>query len=151
MRRLCPRLVRVTIDVDLNPRPVAVRTADGEATGELRPSRDAHGVWTMELALGETVLLGSGHSCFASLRDLRLNTDRRGWLLGLNGARPNAVVSGMQADMGEGRTMYLVVPGQAGRPTVVRTLDPAPLDETSTVDVQDMTRDEWTNSRGRVD
>lgn len=90
---------------------------------------------------------GTGHNCFAALRNLRSALDSDGILIGVNGARRNAVVSGMQADMGEGRVMYLAVLGQTGRPEQVRTLDPAHLNEVATVVTQDDFKYEWLRQR----
>ena len=53
----------------------------------------------------------------------------------------------MQADMGEGRVMYLAVLGQTGRLEQARTLDPAHLNEVATVVNQDDFKQEWLRQR----
>jgi hypothetical protein len=63
-----------------------------------------------------------GPDLFKALRALRRILDPLGIRLGVNGARRDAWASGMQCDTGEGRVVYLLVEGQAGRPEQVRTL-----------------------------
>lgn len=133
-------------NADLSPRQVRVLSPAGEANAVLKPTRDADGNWTFTLASDGREWTASGHNCFAGLRELRRVLDESGWLIGLNGARENAVVSGMQADMAEGRSMYLVQIGHRGRPEAVRTLDPAPLDEVVSVEAQDRAKQVWLDS-----
>jgi hypothetical protein len=88
-----------------------------------------------------------GPDLFRALRALRRILDPLGVRLGVNGARRDAWASGMQCDMGEGRVVYLLTEGQAGRPEQVSTLGPAPLSEVGTVDDQDQQREQWLRSR----
>jgi hypothetical protein len=147
MASVWSRLSIMTVDADRTPRAVWVRGQDGDFEWTLSPSRDDHGFWTLELSAPDRVWTGTGHNCFAALRDLRLTLDSAGYPIGVNGARAKAAVSGMQADMGEGRVMYLLVMGESGRPEQVPTLDPAPLDQVASVDEQDRTNDAWYSSR----
>lgn len=62
-------------------------------------------------------------------------------------SRPDAWASGMQCDMGEGRVVYLLVKGKAGRPEQVSTHGSAPVSHVGTVDDQDRQHDQWLLSR----
>lgn len=93
----------------------------------------------------------SGPDVFKALRSLRRELDRFGILIGLNGARPNAWASGMQADMGDGRAVYLCEMGSSGRPPSAQTLDPAPLEVVGSVADQDGFHAAWLRSRGWTD
>ena len=55
--------------------------------------------------------------------------------------------SGMQCDMAEGRVVYLLVVGQAGRPEQVSTLGDTPIGHVGTVDDQDQQHERWLHSR----
>jgi hypothetical protein len=92
-----------------------------------------------------------GPDLFHALRALRRILDPFGIRLGVNGARRDAWASGMQCDMGEGRAVYLLVEGQAGRPEQVRTLGSAPVSQVGTVDDQDQQHERWLHSRRTVD
>jgi len=70
----------------------------------------------------------SGPDLFEALRNLRRLIDPLGFRLALNGARRDAWASGMQRDMGEGRYVYLLEPGQTGRPEQGDTLGTAPIE-----------------------
>jgi hypothetical protein len=70
--------------------------------------------------------------------------------LGVNGARRDTWASGMQCDMGEGRVVYLLAEGQAGRPEQVSTLGPAPVSHMGTVDDQDRQHERRLRSRRTV-
>ena len=107
-------------------------------------TRTAPYEWTLELSAGGRHWRGGGTDLFAALRDLRLGLDRDGFLIGVNGARPDCAVSGMLADMGEGRQVYvLTFPRTTGRPDIIRTLGSAPLDEVSDVATQDEHKHRW--------
>jgi hypothetical protein len=88
-----------------------------------------------------------GPDLFNALRALRRILDPLGIRLGVNGARRDAWASGMQCDMGEGRVVYLLVEGQAGRPEQVRTLGPTATGDVGTVDDQDQQHVRWLRSR----
>lgn len=107
------------------------------------------GKWTMTLAGGDQSWTASGPNAFQALRALRADLDRAGVTIGLNGARPNAWASGMQADMGEGLVVYLCEMGTSGRSPSVRTLDGAPLDAVGSVAEQDEFDAAWLVSRTR--
>jgi hypothetical protein len=49
----------------------------------------------------------------------------------------------MQCDMGDGRVVYLLVEGQAGRAERVRTLGHAPVSHVGTVEDQDQQHKRW--------
>ncbi len=91
-----------------------------------------------------------GPDLFKPLRALRRILDPLGIRLGVNGARRDAWASGMQCDMGEGRVVYLLVEGQAGRPEQVSTLGSAPVSHVGTVDDQDRQHERWLRSRRTV-
>ena len=91
-----------------------------------------------------------GPDLFNALRALRRILDPLGIRLGVNGARRDAWASGMQCDMGEGRAVYLLVEGQAGRPEPVRTLGHTPVSHVDTVDDQDQQHKRWLHSRRTV-
>ena len=100
--------------------------------------------WTLELSAGGRHRHGGGTDLFAALRDLRRGLDRDGLVIGVNGARPECAVSGMLADMGEGRKVYvLTFPRTSRRPEMIRTLGPARLDEVSDVATQDEHEHRW--------
>jgi hypothetical protein len=82
------------------------------------------------------------------LRNLRRLIDLRGFRLALNGARRDAWASGMQRDMGEGRYVYLLKPGQTGRPEQVDTLGTAPIELIGSVAEQEAHHAHWLKSRG---
>jgi hypothetical protein len=92
-----------------------------------------------------------GPDLFKALRALRRILDPLGVRLGVNGARRDAWASGMQCDMGEGRAVYLLADGQAGRPEQVSTLGPAPLSHVGTVDDQNRRHEQWLRSRRTID
>jgi hypothetical protein len=133
-------------DDDLRPRPVWVRGPDGDAEWTLVPTR-ADRDWTFELVGPGRTWTGTGGNCFSALRDLRTKLDADQLLIGLNGARPDCGVSGMLADMGEGRSVYVLDSGATGRPEMVRTLDPAPLQSVGTVGAQDALKEGWLAAR----
>jgi hypothetical protein len=88
-----------------------------------------------------------GPDLFKALRALRRLLDPLGIRLGVNGARRDAWASGMQCDMGEGRVVYLLVEGQAGRPEQVSTLGVTPVSHVGTVGDQDQQHERWLRSR----
>lgn len=88
-----------------------------------------------------------GPDLFKALRALRRTLDPLGIRLGVNGARRDAWASGMQCDMGEGRVVYLLVEGQAGRPEQVSTLGSTSVSHVGTVDDQDQQHERWLRSR----
>ena len=125
-------------DRDIGTHDVALRGAQGDSRGQLTVTRAVTCEWTLELSAGGRHWHGGGTDLFAALRDLRGGLDRDGLVIGVNGARPECAVSGMLADMGEGRQVYvLTVPRISGRPEMIRTLGSAPLDEVSDVTTQD--------------
>jgi hypothetical protein len=88
-----------------------------------------------------------GPDLFKALRALRRILDPLGIRLGVNGARRDAWASGMQCDMGEGRVVYLLVEGEAGRPEQVSTLGSTSISHVGTVDDQDQQCKRWLHSR----
>jgi hypothetical protein len=75
----------------------------------------------------------TGLDLFEALRELRRQLDPLGIRLGCNGVRRDTWASGMQRDMGGGTTVYLLIPGQPGRPAQVDTLGPTALSQIGTV------------------
>jgi hypothetical protein len=104
--------------------------------------------WLLALKGGERRWSAEGPDLFEALRTLRAKLDEEEILLGCNGARPNAWASGMQRDMGEGKTVYLCELELHGRPPEARALDAAPLDEVATVSEQNAFHARWLASRG---
>ena len=87
---------------------------------------------------------GLGPDIFSALRSLMLDLERSNGRIGVQGALPHAWASGMQRDMGDGRSVYLLsLPRKSGRPPSIRTLDPAPLDEVGTTVDQDDFQRRW--------
>ncbi len=99
-------------DPDLEPQRVAVRGPGGDAEWTLVPSRPEV-EWSMELTGPDGSFFGSGGNCFTALRDSWQKLDELGFAVGVNGARPNCKVSGMHANMGEGRSVYALEMGLA--------------------------------------
>ena len=87
----------------------------------------------------------SGPDLFEALRNLRRLVDPLGFRLAFNGARRDAWASGMQRDMGEGRDVYLLEPGQTDQ---VGTLGTAPIELIGSVAEQEEHYAHWLNSRG---
>jgi hypothetical protein len=86
----------------------------------------------------------TGGDIFGALMTLRLEAERDGVQICCNGARRNAWSSGMQRDMGEGVTTYLLRLGEhQERPESVRTLDPAPAADVTTVAEQVEFHERW--------
>jgi len=134
------------LDADLLPRTVLVRAGVEDVEWTLLPTRP-QAEWSMTLVGPDQTWTGTGGNCFASLRDLRIKLDTQRLRIGLNGARPECTVSGMLADMGEGRSVYVLVIGAQGRPDTLRTLDPAPLDAVGSVAEQDAFAERWLAER----
>jgi hypothetical protein len=101
---------------------------------------------TLTSAYG-TTWTAEGPDLFKALRALRRVLDPLGIRLGVNGARRDSWASGMQCDMGEGRLVYLLREGQAGRPEQVSTLGLTALDAVGTVQDQDQQFARWLESR----
>ena len=128
---------------DAGTHEVALRGPTGDIGGQLSVSRSAQ-LWTVvPTADGRTWHSGGG-DLFSALRDLRVGPDGDNFVIGLNGARPECVVSGVLADMGEGRKAHvLTLPRVEKRPERVRTLGPAPLDDVADVVTQDEYKRRW--------
>jgi hypothetical protein len=85
-----------------------------------------------------------GGDVFDALMEPRLKAESDGIQLCCNGARRNAWSSGMQRDLGEGFTTYLLRLGEPHeRPPSVRTLEPAPAAEVTTVAEQMAFHEQW--------
>jgi hypothetical protein len=86
----------------------------------------------------------TGGDVFDALMKLRLEAEPDGVQLCCNGARRNAWSSGMQRDMGEGFSTYLLRLGEHGeRPESVPTLAPAPAAEVTIVSEQVAFYEQW--------
>jgi hypothetical protein len=126
---------------------IRVLTGAGEQEWPLTTSRRARDwLLTITSPQGES-WAAEGPDLFKALRELRRILDPLGLRLGINGARRDAWASGMQCDMGEGRVVYLLVEGQAGRPEQVRTLGRTSVSDVGTVDDQDKQHERWLHSR----
>jgi len=129
---------------------VLVRSGASEQRWPLTTSRRGRD-WLLTLTSPDRKSwVAEGPDLFKALRALRRIVDPLGIRLGVNGARRDAWASGMQCDMGEGRVVYLLVEGQAGRPEQVSTLGPAPVSHVGTVDDQDRQHEQWLRSRRTV-
>jgi len=129
---------------------VLVRSGASEQRWPLTTSRRGRD-WLLTLTSpGRKSWVAEGPDLFKALQALRRIVDPLGIRLGVNGARRDAWASGMQCDMGEGRVVYLLVEGQAGRPEQVSTLGPTPVSHVGTVDDQDRRHEQWLRSRRTV-
>lgn len=128
---------------------VLVRSSAGEDRWPLTTSRRGRG-WLLTITSpGGRSWAAEGPDLFKALRALRRILDPLDIRLGVNGARRDAWASGMQCDMGEGRVVYLLSEGQAGRPKQVSTLGPAWVSDVGTVEDQDQQYEQWLHSRRR--
>lgn len=129
---------------------VLVLSDAGEQQWSLATSRRGRD-WLLTITSpGGSSWAAGGADLFKALRALRRILDPLGIRLGVNGARRDAWASGMQCDMGEGRVVYLLIDGQAGRPEQVSTLGPASVSDVGTVDDQDQQHERWLRSRRTV-
>jgi hypothetical protein len=100
--------------------------------------------WAIVLTSPTTSWTSTGSDPFEALRALRRQLDNEGIRVGLAGALPNAWASGMQRDMGEGRSVYLLeIPRSAGRPPTAGTLDAVSCDRVGSVADQDEFQRRW--------
>ena len=128
---------------------VLVRSGASEQRWPLTTSRRGRD-WLLTLTSpGGKSWAAEGPDLFKALRALRRILDPLGPAWGST-ARRDAWASGMQCDTGEGRVVYLLVEGQAGRPAQVSTLGPAPVSHVGTVDDQDQQHEQWLRSRRTV-
>lgn len=85
---------------------------------------------------------------FECLMRLRLQMEEVGGRLCCNGARRDAWSSGMQRDMGQGYSCYLLADAPRGlRPPSVRTLDPTDPNKAVTVAEQTAWYQHWAERR----
>ena len=133
---------------------VRVRVREQETTAELLLSVTTDpGERRMRLSirceLGEWS--GHGEDIFSALRSLMRDLEHDCGRIGVEGARPNAWASGMQRDMGVGRSVYILsLPRSPERPPSAQTLDPAPLDEVGTTADQDEFQRLWMPSSNEL-
>jgi len=86
----------------------------------------------------------TGGDVFDALMKLRLKAEPDGVQVCCNGARRNAWSSGMQRDMGEGFSTYLLRLGEHHeRPESVPTFAPAPAAEVTSVAEQVAFHEQW--------
>jgi len=129
---------------------VLVRSSAGEQRWPLTTSRSGRD-WLLAITSPDgKSWAAEGPDLFKALQALRRILDPLDIRLGVNGARTDAWASGMQCDMGEGRVVYLLVGGQAGRPEQVSTLGSAPISHVGTVEDQDQQHEQWLRSRRTV-
>lgn len=87
-----------------------------------------------------------GWNMFEAFTSLRRQVDPMGLKLCCQGARTQATISGMAADMGRGMMVYRINDGRvASRRDLVGIFDPAPLAEIGTVEDQAAYRELWVN------
>jgi hypothetical protein len=119
----CPLIVWVVAENLL----VLVLSGVGEQRWPLTASRRGRD-WLLTITSPDgKSWVAEGADLFKTLRALRRILDPLGIRLGVNGARRDAWALGTQCDMGEGRAVYLLAEGRAGRPEQVSTLGPTPL------------------------
>ena len=117
-------------------RPITVIRDGVEASWPLQVTEGNYPELTLTLTGDGRTWKATDTSVFAALMGLREQLDAEQIRVCCNGAKRNAWSSGMQQDMARGRAVYLLEENQSGRPTVVRTLDPAPCDHVVTVQEQ---------------
>jgi hypothetical protein len=126
---------------------VLVQSSVGEQRWPLTASRRGRD-WLLTITSPDgNSWAAEGPDLFKALRALRRILDPLDIRLGVNGARRVAWASGMQCDMGEGRVVYLLIEGQAGRAEQVSTLGPARVSHVGTVEDQDRQYEQWVRSR----
>jgi hypothetical protein len=123
-------------DDPTDQRPVPVVRNGVHDTWLLQVAEATYPELALTLSGPDRIWTATGTSVFAALLDLREQLETEQIRVCLNGARRNAWSSGMQQDMGRGYVVYLLEMNQSGRPTEVRTLDPAPFDQVVTVEEQ---------------
>jgi hypothetical protein len=110
-----------------------------------------HGHYRVELRspAGVTWSAEAG-DVFWCLIELRRQLEPEGVALCCNGARRDAGVTGLLADMGEGRRVYLLdgIDGPQ-RPPIADTLAPVPCDVVVSVDEQLTWLDDWWDQQWR--
>jgi hypothetical protein len=124
---------------------VPVIEGGGTATWQLVLTKAEQPRITLSLSDGSArTWEATGGDIFDALMNLRREAEPDGVQLCCNGARRNAWSSGMQRDMGEGVTTYLLRLGEHQEPPEsVRTLDPAPAADVTTVAEQLAFHEEW--------
>jgi hypothetical protein len=89
----------------------------------------------------------TGPDMFEALVRLRRQLEPDGLIVAVQGSRRDTYPSGMARDMGGGMQVYVMRPGQPGRPDLVKTLDDAPPDQMATVDEQRAFSEAWLADR----
>jgi len=106
--------------------------------------------WRLTLAGPERTWDVTASDIFEALRVLRGQLDPLGIRIGVVGALPHAWASGMLRDMVGARRCYLLtIPQPPGRPPLVATLSPVPVDQVGTVAEQDEFQTRWRADRAR--
>ncbi len=80
---------------------------------------------------------------FEALRLLRLEMERHGWRLAVQGARRDTWPSGMLRDQLDGGAVYVLPLDPKARPEAVATFDPAPQELLATVAEQEAAWEAW--------
>ncbi|WP_433408909.1 hypothetical protein ACQPZU_01050 [Saccharomonospora azurea] len=92
----------------------------------------------------------TGPDMFEALVRLRRQLEPEGLMIAVQGARRDTFPSGMARDMGEGKQVYVLRPGQpANRDDLVETLADAPLAQLATVDEQRAFFETWRNQSAK--
>jgi hypothetical protein len=100
--------------------------------------------YRIELLVGLDPYTSTAMDMFEALVRLRRQLEPEGWMVAVQGSRRDTYPSGMARDMGGGRRIYVMRPGQkAARDDLVDTLADAPIDQLATVDEQQVYRDAW--------
>ncbi|MEM7272920.1 MAG: hypothetical protein AAF547_07585 [Actinomycetota bacterium] len=126
----------------------SIRVLEGDAEQEwlLRWQDPAHGDDFIVglLASDGRSWTARGHNMFATLIELRRQLDPLNIKLCCQGARTQAAISGMAADMGRGMMVYRIEHGRPARQAdLVDVFVPAPPEEIGTVEEQAAYRRAW--------
>jgi hypothetical protein len=144
--RICQRSRAAAGFTPVIERAVLIQREDGkteESTLSVE-TLSAHHSYRLTLrTFGETWVAEAG-DVFECLRGIRRQVEPRGLRLCCNGARRDAWSSGMQRDMGQGLTVYILQGVPKGtRPPQVDTLDHAPCHEVVPVEEQEACYRGW--------
>jgi len=129
---------------------LAVMDSDQARVWQLIPTTlEAHRNYRVTLTADDSRSWSAESSdLFGCLLKLRGELDRAKIRLGCMGCREDAWASGMMRDMGQGLSVYLLKDAVEGeRPPQAGTFDPAPVEDTVTVEAQIAWYQSWLERR----
>jgi hypothetical protein len=133
----------------LEDRDVLIVRGDERRHVRLRAWLDGHDgpwpVYRLELFLGGDRFTATGPDLFEALVRLRRQLEPDGWRIAVQGARLDTYPSGMARDMGGGKSVYVMRPGQhqVAAADLVKTLSDAPVEQLATVPEQEAYVNNW--------